>query len=170
MAVLVERHRRGLVPEHRLHDLHIGPGSDGESRCGVAQLVGVEAREYRSRWRAVKRGAAEAATAAQPPRSPAKTKIPVGACPLRARRGRRRRKARDRHFALLVTFRRPERHRAHRRHGLGDQRAAAKEVDPAHAQRGHLAEPEAGIGEEQDDEPVLAPRQASASSGNLRRE
>jgi hypothetical protein len=38
--------------------------------------------------------------------------------------------------------------------GLGDGRAPAGEVEAAHSECGHLAEPDAGVGEEQDDEPV----------------
>jgi hypothetical protein len=34
-----ERRRRGLEPEHLLHDLHIGSGRDRKTRCGVPELV-----------------------------------------------------------------------------------------------------------------------------------
>jgi hypothetical protein len=39
----IERHRRGLVPEHRLHDLDVRAGRDGPARCRVAQLVRLQA-------------------------------------------------------------------------------------------------------------------------------
>jgi hypothetical protein len=39
VSVEVERHRRGLVPEHLLHDLQVGSGRDREARGGVPKLV-----------------------------------------------------------------------------------------------------------------------------------
>jgi hypothetical protein len=38
---------------------------------------------------------------------------------------------------------------------LGDDRSAAQEVQPADPQRGHLAETDAGVGEEQHGESLL---------------
>ena len=38
--------------------------------------------------------------------------------------------------------------------GLGDGRTPAGDVEAAHPECGHLAEPDACVGEEQDDEPV----------------
>ena len=35
-----ERHRRGLVPEHLLDDLHIRLGRDGEVGCGAVASAG----------------------------------------------------------------------------------------------------------------------------------
>jgi hypothetical protein len=39
VPVAVQRERRRLVAEQRLEHLHIGPGSDGQTRTGVAQLM-----------------------------------------------------------------------------------------------------------------------------------
>ena len=60
------------------------------------------------------------------------------------------------YFALLVSLRRPPHLvRADERHGFGDHGAAPEEVDASHPERGHFTEPDAGVGEEQDDQPVL---------------
>ena len=39
MAVLVERHRRRLVPQHLLHHLDVRTAGDRQARCCVAQFV-----------------------------------------------------------------------------------------------------------------------------------
>ena len=42
MAVGVEGHRRGGVPEHLLNHLDIGAGGDREAGGGVPELVGMQ--------------------------------------------------------------------------------------------------------------------------------
>jgi hypothetical protein len=42
MPVAVQRERRRLVPEKCLQNLHIGPGSDGQTRAGVTQFMRCE--------------------------------------------------------------------------------------------------------------------------------
>ena len=44
VPVEVERHARGVVPEHLLDDLHVGARGDGERRRGVPQTVRGEVR------------------------------------------------------------------------------------------------------------------------------
>ena len=62
--------------------------------------------------------------------------------------------ARERHLAALVALCGPERHHpAHRCHRLSDEHATAQEVESLHPQRGHLAPPQTGVGQEQHDEP-----------------
>jgi hypothetical protein len=63
---------------------------------------------------------------------------------------------RDRHLAALVGLgRAPDHSEAlDGRNGLGDDRTSPRQVDAVHAQRGHLTEPDPGVGEEQHDEPV----------------
>ena len=62
----------------------------------------------------------------------------------------------DRHLPAFVRFgSAPDQPLAlHDGDGLGDGRTPAGDVEAAHPECGHLAEPDACVGEEQDDEPV----------------
>ena len=64
--------------------------------------------------------------------------------------------ARDRHLTPPVGLGRSpdEPLSLDRSHGLDDDGAVAAQVEPGDAQRGHLAEPDTGIREEQHDQPV----------------
>ena len=62
---------------------------------------------------------------------------------------------RDRHLAALVGLGvAPQPLALHRRDGLDDDGAAAAQVEPAHPQGSHLAEPDPGVGEEEHDQSV----------------
>ena len=75
--------------------------------------------------------------------------------------------ARQRHVAPLVALCRPERHHTlDRRHRFGDKRSAAQEIEPVYTQRRHLAPSEAGIGQEQHQQPVILAARLS-EIGNL---
>src|SRR5262249_7353644 len=104
VPVQVEGHRRRLVPEHRLYDLHVGASSDRQGRRGVAQLVRVQSVESKGMRSGVEHATAEVThpQRASPGRREHQIIPALASNVLRECVGK---EPRNRYFPALVTFR-----------------------------------------------------------------
>nr|WP_238384812.1 hypothetical protein [Ornithinicoccus soli] len=156
VTVGVHGHRRRGVAEHVLDDLDIGTGRDRQARGGVPQLVRMQAGKSDR-----PRGRIEAAAAED--RRPHRAAAPdpgedqlVGCLAGDVRGQVLDQEPGNRDVAALMGLRGPPHQPLALDHGdrLGDQGTPAHQVEPADRQRRHLAEPDAGVGQEQHHEPV----------------
>ena len=143
------------MAEHLLDHLDVGAGGDRQAGGGVPQLVRVQAGKTDDPGRCGEGGAEGGHPQGAPVADPAEHQVfglPAGH--LSGEAGDE--EARDRDLAPLVGLgRTPHQARAgDLSHRLGDDRTAAGKVQTTDSKRGHLAEPDAGVGQEQHHQPV----------------
>ncbi|HEX5089632.1 MAG TPA: hypothetical protein VFV89_17625 [Nocardioides sp.] len=156
VAVGVHGHGRRRMSEHLLDDLHVGSGGDRQARRSVPQLVRVKTRDPDRRSGGVEVPAAEDGRAQRRAAADPGEDELVGRQRLEVRRQLVNEEAWQRDLTPLVGLGcAPDQALAlHDGDGLGDDGSATLEVDPARAQRRHLAEADTGVGEEEDSKAV----------------
>jgi hypothetical protein len=156
VAIGVEGHRGRGVTEHLLDHLDVGTTGDPETGRGVAELVRVQAgKADRSSGcvevTASEMGRADRAAAADGGKDQIRRRLA-----LHQRRELFGQEVRKRDLASRMRLRcRPdEALPLHDGDGLRGQRPASRQIEPSDLERSHFAEPDPGVGQEQDDQAV----------------
>ena len=154
MAILIKGHGSAGVPQHMLDYLHVGAGCDGQRGRRVPELMRAQTRHPDGRGCLVEAGAPKDLAAQRSPTAHSREHEIGRAFPSHVRRQLIDQEPWDRHLTSLMTFRStPDLSASDEGDGFRDQGSTPEEVDAPHAKGSQLAPTDAGVGQEQDDQP-----------------